>query len=231
VSRTTRLLTLLERLRAKRVPVTASELALDLAVSERTLYRDIATLIEQGAPIHGEAGIGYVLRPGLFLPPLMLSEDEIDAVVLGLRYVDQRGDDVLRKAAAHALAKIDAVLNASGKDAMRAPTVHSGPPVPDFPVNAVPLTSLRAAIRGQCKLRIGYLDVQGEPSNRIVWPVVLGFLDNVRILGAWCEKRQDFRSFRTDRITSADETGERYPGARTVLLSRYRTHLAKSTPW
>jgi predicted DNA-binding transcriptional regulator YafY len=116
VSRTARLLTLLERLRAKRVPVTASELALDLGVSERTLYRDIATLIEQGAPIHGEAGIGYVLRPGLFLPPLMLSEDEIDAVVLGLRYVDQRGDDVLRKAAAQALAKIDAVLNASGKD-------------------------------------------------------------------------------------------------------------------
>ncbi|HEV7834216.1 MAG TPA: HTH domain-containing protein, partial [Caballeronia sp.] len=132
MSRAARLLTLLERLRAKRVPVTASELASDPGVSERTMYRDIATLIEQGAPIHGEAGIGYVLRPGLFLPPLMLSEDEIDAVVLGLRYVDQRGDDVLRKAAAQALAKIDAVLNASGKDAMRAPTVHSGPPVPDF---------------------------------------------------------------------------------------------------
>jgi predicted DNA-binding transcriptional regulator YafY len=231
VSRTTRLLTLLEMLRSRRVPVTAHELASEMGMSERTLYRDIATLIDQGAPIHGEAGIGYVLKPGLFLPPLMLSEDEIDAVVLGLRYVDQRGDDVLRKAAAQALAKIDAVLNASGKDAMRAPTVSSGPPVQEFPVNAVPLTSLRAAIRGQCKLCIAYLDAQGEPSNRVVWPVVLGFLDNVRILGAWCEKRQDFRSFRTDRIAAADETGERYPGARSVLISRYRAHLAKSTPW
>jgi len=220
---------LLEMLRSRRVPVTAFVLASELGVSERTLYRDIATLIDQGAPIHGEAGIGYVLKPGLFLPPLMLSEDEIDAVVLGLRYVDQRGDDVLRKAAAQALAKIDAVLNASGKDAMRAPTVSSGPPVQEFPVNAVPLTSLRAAIRGQCKLRIAYLDAQGEPSNRVVWPVVLGFLDNVRILGAWCEKRRDFRSFRTDRIAASDETGERYPGARAVLLSRYRAHLAEST--
>src|SRR5579863_9813295 len=132
MARTTRLLALLQILRGKSRPVTASALADELEVSERTLYRDIADLTAQGAPIYGEAGIGYVLRPGLFLPPLMLSEDEIDAVVLGLRYVDQRGDDVLRKAAAQALAKIDAVLNASGKDAMRAPTVHSGPPVPDF---------------------------------------------------------------------------------------------------
>lgn len=229
MSRTARLLTLLEMLRAKRVPITAFELASELGVSERTLYRDIATLSEQGAPIHGEAGIGYVLKPGLFLPPLMLSEDEIDAVVLGLRYVDQRGDDVLRRAAAQALAKIDAVLSTSARDAMRSPTVLSGPPVPAFPVNAVPLTSLRAAIRGQCKLRIAYLDAQGEPSNRVVWPIVLGFLDNVRILGAWCEKRQDFRSFRTDRITASEETGERYAGARAVLLTRYRADLAKST--
>ena len=83
MSRTTRLLTLLEMLRSRRVPVTAYELALELGVSERTLYRDIATLIDQGAPIHGEAGIGYVLKPGLFLPPLMLSEDEIDAILVG----------------------------------------------------------------------------------------------------------------------------------------------------
>src|ERR1700761_9201804 len=93
------------------MPVTAHVLAGELGVSERTLYRDVATLIAQGAPIQGEAGLGYVLRPGLFLPPLMLTEDETEAIVLGLRYVDQRGDAVLGGAARAALAKIAAVLS------------------------------------------------------------------------------------------------------------------------
>src|SRR5580692_10886338 len=99
MARTTRLLALLQILRGKSRPVTASALADELEVSERTLYRDIADLSAQGAPIYGEAGIGYVLRPGLFLPPLMLTEDETEAIVLGRRHVDQRGDEVLAQAA------------------------------------------------------------------------------------------------------------------------------------
>ncbi len=105
MSRTSRLLTLLQVLRGKSRPVTAATLASELEISERTLYRDIAELTALGAPIFGEAGIGYVLRSGLFLPPLMLNADETEAIVLGLRYVDQRGDEVLGKAAAGALAK------------------------------------------------------------------------------------------------------------------------------
>jgi predicted DNA-binding transcriptional regulator YafY len=89
-SRSARLLDLLQALRGRRRPVTAAQLADELEVSERTVYRDVATLIAQGAPIQGEAGVGYVLRPGLFVPPLMLGEEEIEAVLLGLRYVDQR---------------------------------------------------------------------------------------------------------------------------------------------
>ncbi|BCQ62296.1 hypothetical protein PBOI14_40460 [Pseudomonas sp. Boi14] len=110
MSRASRLLTLLQMLRGKSRPVTAATLASELEVSERTLYRDIAELTALGAPIYGEAGIGYVLRSGLFLPPLMLNADETEAVVLGLRYVDQRGDEELSKAAADAMAKIAAVL-------------------------------------------------------------------------------------------------------------------------
>ena len=106
MARTARLLTLLQSLRGRSRPVTAAVLAAELEVSERTLYRDIAELTAQGAPIQGEAGVGYILRPGLFLPPLMLTDEETEAVVLGLRYVDQRGDEVLREAAAVALAKI-----------------------------------------------------------------------------------------------------------------------------
>jgi predicted DNA-binding transcriptional regulator YafY len=111
VSRSARLLSLLQALRGRRHPVTAAELARTLEVSERTIYRDVAQLAAQGAPIQGEGGVGYVLRPGLFLPPLMLSEDETEAVLLGLRYVDQRGDEILMQAASSALAKISSVLS------------------------------------------------------------------------------------------------------------------------
>src|SRR3984893_10804672 len=128
---------LLQTLRGRSRPVTASALAASLSVSERTLYRDIAELTAQGAPIYGEAGIGYVLRPGLFLPPLMLSEDETEAVVLGLRYVGQRGDEVLARAASDALAKIAAVLSPAAEEAMRNPTALPGPPGWGFPANEV----------------------------------------------------------------------------------------------
>src|ERR1700728_2702361 len=114
MSRSTRLLHLLQALRGRRHPVTAARLAEELEVSERTIYRDVAELMAQGAPISGEAGIGYVLGPGLFLPPMMLTEDEIEAVLLGLRYVDQRGDDVLRVAAADALVRISAPFAPTG---------------------------------------------------------------------------------------------------------------------
>src|SRR5579863_7410946 len=123
VSRSARLLRLLQALRGRRRAVTAAQLADELEVSERTMYRDLAELAAQGAPVEGAAGIGYILRPGLFLPPLMLSEDETEAVLLGLRYVDQRGDDVLIKAAAGALAKIGSVLPPEAQTALVIPFV------------------------------------------------------------------------------------------------------------
>jgi predicted DNA-binding transcriptional regulator YafY len=223
VSRSARLLELLQALRGRRQPVTAAELAKSLEVSERTIYRDIATLVARGAPIAGEAGVGYVLKPGLFLPPLMFSVDEVEAIMLGLRYVDQRGDAVLTGAAASALAKIGAVLPAEGQAALAAPLTMPGPS-PRFPDNAVPLTVLRAAIRAQHRLAIAYVDGEGRQSDRTVWPVQLGFMDNARVLGAWCEQRQDFRTFRTDRILSAAE-GDRYPARRIDLLRDLRAHL------
>ena len=224
MSRSARLLELLQALRGRRHPVTAAELAKALEVSERTIYRDIATLTARGAPIAGEAGIGYVLKPGLFLPPLMFTADEIDAIVLGLRYVDQRGDAVLTKAASDALAKIESVLTAEGRAAAAAPLTMPGPP-PSFPENAVPLSDLRAAIQRQRRLEIDYADGQGRRSHRTVWPVQLGFMDNARVLGAWCEARRDFRTFRTDRILAAVE-GERYPARRVDLLRDFRAYMA-----
>jgi predicted DNA-binding transcriptional regulator YafY len=197
-------------------------LAEELGVSERTLYRDVATLIGQGAPIQGEAGLGYVLRPGLFLPPLMLTEDESEAVVLGLRYVEQRGDAVLGEAARAALAKIAAVLSPQALEAVRNPIALPGPSGWGFPENVVGIGVLRAAIRGQAKLRLDYADAKGVRTDRVVWPIALGFLDEARVLVAWCELRQDYRTFRTDRIAEAVDVGARYPGRRAALLKVWR---------
>jgi predicted DNA-binding transcriptional regulator YafY len=224
MSRSTRLLLLLQALRGRRHPTTAANLAGELEVSERTIYRDVATLVAQGAPVEGEAGVGYVLRPGFFLPPLMLDEDEIEAVLLGLRYVDQRGDAVLTKAASSALAKIGSVLSPEAQQAMAVPLAMPGPPVDTFPKNAVPLAVFRDAIRAQKRLDLDYRDVTGRSSRRVVWPIQLGFMDNARVLSAWCELRQDFRMFRTDRVVAA-AAGERYPERRSELLRRFHVHL------
>ena len=226
MSRSARLLSLLQALRGRRHPVTAARLAQLLEVSERTIYRDVADLMAQGAPVNGEAGFGYVLRPGLFLPPLMLTEDEVEAVMLGLRYVDQRGDVVLKAAAADALAKIGAVLSPQAQASLMTPTTMPGPP-PAFPANPTPLDDLRAAIRAQTRLDITYEDDQKRRTRRVVWPILLGFMDRARVLAAWCEMRQDFRTFRTDRIVSLAPL-DRYPGRRADLMHRLRAHLDAS---
>jgi predicted DNA-binding transcriptional regulator YafY len=152
MSRSGRLLGLMEILRTRRRPVTAAQLAVELTVSERTIYRDIAELTAQGAAVEGSAGVGYVLKPGHFLPPLMFAREEVEAIPLGLRYVDQRGDDVLKTASAAALAKIVAVLPPLAGATLDAPLAMPGPPAPFFPDNVVELDRLRAAIRAQCRL-------------------------------------------------------------------------------
>jgi len=218
---------LLQILRSRRRPVTAARLAEELQVSERTIYRDVAELTAQGAPISGEAGIGYILGPGFFLPPLMLTENEIEAVLLGLRYVDQRGDDVLRAGAVEALAKITSVLPREARAILAAPMTLPGP-TPAFPKSATPLNDLRTAIRAQTRLGIAYEDEQSRASRRVIWPIQLGFMDHARIVGAWCELRQDFRTFRTDRMILLASL-DRYPGRRAELVRRLRAHLDASS--
>lgn len=222
--RSTRLLALLQALRGRRRPVTAAALAAELGVSERTIYRDLAALAAEGAPVRGEAGIGYVLGPGLFLPPLMLSEDETEAVLLGLRYVEQRGDAVLTGAAGAARAKITAILSRERQAAAAAPLSIPGPGGAAFPENPVPLALLRQAIRGGRRLAITYVDERERETSRVVWPIQLGFADRARVLAGWCELRQAFRFFRTDRIRAA-EPGERYPARRADLLRGLEAQL------
>lgn len=221
MSRSERLLDLLQVLRRHRRPVSGQALAQELGVSLRTLYRDIATLQGQGADIRGEPGIGYVLKPGFLLPPLMFSPDEIDALVLGSRWVADRADSPLAGAARDALAKIAAVLPAELSDTLQGTALLVGPGA-GIPSDVVDVALVRRAIRTETKLVITYRGGSGEAGPRTVWPIALSFFDKVRILVAWCERRADFRHFRTDRIATIADGGGRFPRRRAVLLKEWR---------
>lgn len=221
MSRAQRLLDLIQILRRHRYPVTGASLATELGISLRSLYRDIATLQEQGARIEGEPGMGYVLRAGYMLPPLMFSEEEIEALVLGSRWVAERGDSRLSAAARDALAKITAVLPLELQNAPEASSLLVGPGAPLI-TGDLELTLIRKAIRIEHKLSIHYRDLKGAESSRIIWPFALGFFDHVRVIIAWCEMRQTFRNFRADRIIAVEMSTQRYPRRRQELLKEWR---------
>ncbi|MGZ5828538.1 MAG: helix-turn-helix transcriptional regulator [Xanthobacteraceae bacterium] len=224
MSRAQRLLDLIQILRRHRHPVSGQSLAVELDVSLRTLYRDIATLQGQGAHIDGEPGVGYLLRPGFMLPPLMFSEDEIEALVLGSRWVAERGDQPLGKAARNALAKVAAVLPNDLRDRLDATALLIGRADPPMAGDAE-LTAIRQAIRNERKLRIDYVDRDGSRSRRIVWPFAVAFFERARVVAAWCELRTDYRHFRTDRIAALRVTDKRYPRRRQVLMKEWRAGL------
>ena len=221
MSRAQRLLDLIQVLRRHRHPVAGAVLAQELGVSLRTLYRDIDSLKAQGAHIEGEAGLGFVLRPGFMLPPLMFSEEEIEALVLGSRWVSERTDGSLGRAARNVLAKVGAVLPDDLKDGLDASGLLIGPGAP-VSAGDGELAALREAIRGERKLRIVYADEQDRATDRTIWPVALAFYDRVRVVVAWCELRDGYRHFRTDRITALDPTTARYPRRRAILLKEWR---------
>ncbi|NRP17333.1 putative transcription repressor NiaR [Ensifer adhaerens] len=220
MSRSERLLDLLQVLRRYRQPVSGRRLAEKTGVSLRTLYRDIASLQAQGADIEGEPGLGYVLKPGFMLPPMMFSQEEIEALVLGSRWVAKRADTHLATAAGDALAKIAAVLPADLREELDASTLLVGPVAPV--ADRIDVSLLRKAIRHERKLDLSYIDTDGGETRRTVWPFALGFFENVRVLVAWCELRQGFRHFRTDRIRQADISETRYGRRRQVLLREWR---------
>lgn len=203
--------------------MTAAELGRELGVSERTIYRDIASLTAEGAPISGEAGLGYVLGAGYFLPPLMLDIEEAEAVLLGLHYVIQRGDEVLRAGALNAQSKIFAVMPPAIAGVLDEPLAMPGP-VSEHAHGPVGVDVMRHAIRSQRKLDIEYLGPSGDRTQRTIWPISVGFMEHARVVGAWCELRRDFRTFRLDRILSATE-GERYQERRAVLLKRLQAAM------
>src|SRR5690606_30299253 len=225
--RTERLLNLLQVLRLRHGPVSGRALADELGISVRTLYRDIATLQALGADIEGEPGLGYVLRPGYFLPPLMFSPAEIEALTLGMRWVSTFADRSLAASARNAMAKLESVLPRDLRDVADAVPLRVGPP-PSIEVADEDLSDLRQAIRSQRKLEILYRDQAGNERTRIVWPFAIGYFADGRVLAAWCELRGDFRHFSTTGILDARALDVNYPRRRTALFQEWCASEARS---
>jgi predicted DNA-binding transcriptional regulator YafY len=206
--RADRLFQIIQILRRSTRPVTAAALAEELEISKRTVYRDVAALIGQRVPIEGAAGLGYLLATDYDMPPLMLTSDEIEAVMLGAQWVAGRSDKILSNAARDVVAKIAAVVPERLRPFIVEPSVGAKPTIEE-PEERVDTSMLRSAIRNGVKLRLRYRSEAGEETERTVWPVILGYAETNRLLVAWCELRQSFRHFRTDRIIEAQMLEER----------------------
>ena len=221
MSRAERLLELMQCLRRSASPVSGAALAAELGISLRTLYRDIASLQAQGAAIEGEPGVGYVLRPGFTLPPLMFSVEELEAIALGAQWVADRADFALGQAARNALAKIRAVVTPRLRRELEDSTLLVGPCELEQADDKL-LERIREAIRSECKCTILYRDEQGRQSTRTIWPFMLGFFEKVQVLGAWCELRGGFRHFRADRLLAVTLLDESYPRGKKDLLREWQ---------
>jgi len=217
--RADRLFQLLQYLRGGRL-VTAATLAERLEVSERTVYRDIADLKASGVPIDGEAGVGYLMRDGYDLPPLMFSHDEIVALVAGARLIRAWGGAAMARAAEEALIKIETVLPDAERQRAYEVQVHAMAPEMTDAVRAL-IDRIEQAIETRRRLALSYLDADGQQTERVIRPLGLWFWGKVWTAVAWCELREDFRMFRVDRIARMEDEGEPFRLERGKTLADF----------
>ncbi|MCZ6861483.1 MAG: YafY family protein [Alphaproteobacteria bacterium] len=217
MARSDRLFEIIQILRSASKPVTARTLSQKLEVSERTIYRDMVTLAGQRVPIDGEAGIGYMMRGGFDLPPLMFTAEEIEALVVGAGLVKGTGDNALAVAADVAATKIEAVLPADLKEQLTK-TALFVVPSSKMPAPEIDLGEVRASIRDEAKLLISYTDGNGTLTRRTIWPLAVSYFTDSTIIVAWCEMRDGFRHFRADRIHELAALPDRFDGRRGQLL-------------
>jgi predicted DNA-binding transcriptional regulator YafY len=216
--RADRLFDIIQILRLARAPITAAAIAEELEVTPRTVYRDIATLQARRVPIDGAAGLGYVLRRGFELPPLMFTEEEVDAIAVGVRLLQRTGDPGLTAAARSVIAKLSATMPEMLRDHLAATPFHVSPrgaPPPE----KVDLSAIRSAIRQSRKMRIDYVDAKGEGSSRTILPIALEYYVEATLICAWCELRDDYRHFRADRIRDASLLPDSFADRASTLLA------------
>jgi predicted DNA-binding transcriptional regulator YafY len=218
--RSTRMFEIIQLLRRAKQPLTAGAMAAQLEVTKRTVYRDIAALQAMRVPIEGEAGIGYLMRPGFDLPPLMFTAEEVEAISVGLALLGRTGDRGLVKAAQQAGQKIASILPQASRSGfegshLRTSTWHA------MPECRIDPAILREAIRAEAKLAIHYEDGTGRCTERIIQPLAIIYYIEVAIIAAWCEWRSDFRHFRIDRIAACTPTGAHFTGTGEALRQRW----------
>ena len=225
--RADRLLQIVQVLRRRGATTTARQLAEELEVAPRTIYRDVAALQCAGVPIDGEAGVGYLLRPGYDLPPMMFSTEELEAIVLGASMVVDRGDEALSLAAENVLAKIQAVVPKKASDQMWRASLLVPHPLEAGVSFGPHLPAVRQAIRNCQKILISYTDLSNRASTRTVWPLGLYLYSHVTLVCTWCEERQDFRAFRSERIGECDVLDTRFDSQNGALMKHFLATFAK----
>ena len=226
--RADRLFEIIQVLRQARHPLTAAAIAGELEVTTRTVYRDIAALQGRRVPIEGASGIGYVLRRGFDLPPLMFTIDEVEAIAVGARLVRRVKDANLQEAAARVLAKVTQVLPEALRGHVATPAIYVSEGNAAEPQGIDP-AAVRFAIRENRKLCITYVDEAGTQTTRLVWPLAMAYYVDVTLIGAWCELRQDFRNFRLERIRASELLHERFPAGDGRLMAEWMA-LRKDRP-
>lgn len=221
MARSSRMFEIIQMLRASRSPLTAEAIATRLEVTKRTVYRDIAALQATRVPIEGAAGIGYVMRSGFDLPPLMFTPEEMEAITVGLSLIGRTGDRSLEEAGTTAMAKISDVLPSSqppiGETHLLVSSWHA---IPDPTVD---MRLLRRAIREERKLSFHYRDATGHETQRIVRPLAIVYYIDGVLLAGFCELRQDFRHFRHDRIASCETLDAEFRGQSAALRRMWRS--------
>jgi len=226
--RADRLFDVIQVLRTAKQPVTAAALADDLEVTVRTIYRDVATLQARRVPIEGAPGLGYVLRKGFDLPPLMFTVDEVEAVTVGARMVQRLRDPELQAAARRVLDKVTVVLPESLRGHVAEAPFYVSQGEAATP-RGVDMAGVRSAIRDRRKLRIAYVDEKGRHTRRTVRPLAMAYYVDVTLVGAWCELRKDLRNFRVERIAASRALAARFQDHNGKLLAQWLA-LPKDRP-
>ncbi len=226
--RADRLFDIIQILRTARKPVTAASLADELEVTVRTIYRDVATLQARRVPIEGAAGLGYVLRKGFDLPPLMFTVDEVEAITVGARLVQRLRDSELQQAAKRVLDKVTVVLPDSLRSHLAEAPFYVSRGDAAMP-RGVDVAQVRHAIRDRRKIRISYVDEKSNRTRRTIWPLAMAYYVDVTLIGAWCELRRDFRNFRVERITASRVLAAHFQDHKGELLARWLA-LPKDRP-
>jgi predicted DNA-binding transcriptional regulator YafY len=230
VRKASRLFEIIQVLRLARKPVTAAEMAERLEVTPRSIYRDIVALQAMRVPIEGERGIGYILRPGFDLPPLMFSIEETEAIVLALALLARTGDGELKAAARRVGQKITGVVPEPLRKTFQSQALHAWGSIA-APPPAVDLAMIRRAIRDEQKLALDYRDELGRATERTVRPLALIYYSEHAMMVAWCELRQDIRNFRADRVEHCEPADAFFRGEgerlRQLWIAGWKTNTVR----